>query len=457
MSEIIGAGSAKDVEVRAALAIELEQFNVSLKGNITIADVKKFSDLPPANSKTVLCDNLIGLYALCKKILSSNLDLSQVNEHVTGSKEAESSDVKMEKTLTKILPDIIAPLILSALSKYAPGALAKDPVQEEAKPEEYDLPETFSLILQHNAAVTEETKDDNGKTIPGVPSAVPIPDESWSVSEKSKVSQTLHGIPVKHASKKLNGPAYVHFSSKESMNQAKDKLTATGEFHIEEKSQKRKKLDPKITISKLDPDITEDNLVAELLSRNHYLKDLVPDESMKPKKEREGLNEKPPLKMIFFERKEGREKYAVLQVSPEIREAIRRNGDKVYLGMSRSYVNDRIHVIQCFHCQGFGHMSGSRCPLEGKAPVCSVCTGRHRTDECTKRNNRETHKCTNCARSNRPNIKATAETHRATDNLCPFFVREKESLMMRTATVTEAAKNEYRQWARELQVKHGRV
>ena len=459
-SGLTGAGSAdKDEGVRAALALELEQINTSFpRGNLTIADMKVFEDLPQGNGKPVLFENMIGLYSLCNKILSSNLDLSQVNVHVTKPYEAESSDVIMEKTLTKILPDIIAPLILSALSKYAAGSLTTNPVQEakkeEAKKEEYELPETYSLIVQHKATVSEDAKVEDGEP---VPVAVPISDDSWSVSEKSKVSQTLHGIPVKHASKKPNGPATLHFSSKESMNEAHAKLTATGDFHTEERSQKRKKLDPKITLTKLDPAITEENLVAELLAKNHYLRDLAPEESMKPKKEKEGLNVKPPLKMIFFERKEGREKYAVLQVSPDIREAIRRNGDKVYLGLGRSFVNDRIHVIQCFHCQGFGHMSGSRCPLDGQPPICSVCTGRHRTDTCNKRNNKATHKCNNCVRSNRPNIKAAAETHRATDNLCPFFVREKESMMMRTATVTETSKNEYLKWARDLQVKYARV
>ena len=115
--------------------------------------MKVFEDLPQGNSKPVLFANMIGLYSLCNKILSSNLDLSQVNVHVTKPYEAESSDVIMEKTLTKILPDIIAPLILSALSKYAAGSLTTNPVQEakkeEAKKEEYELPETYSLIVQH--------------------------------------------------------------------------------------------------------------------------------------------------------------------------------------------------------------------------------------------------------------------------------------------------------------------
>ena len=51
-SGLTGAGSAdKDEGVRAALALELEQTHTSFpKGNLTIADMKVYEDLPQGNS-----------------------------------------------------------------------------------------------------------------------------------------------------------------------------------------------------------------------------------------------------------------------------------------------------------------------------------------------------------------------------------------------------------------------
>jgi hypothetical protein len=54
-------------------------------------------------------------------------------------------------------------------------------------------------------------------------------------------------------------------------------------------------------------------------------------------------------------------------------------------------------------------------------------------------------------------VKAKASTHRASDELCPSYVRAKENLMSRTATVTEVAKNEYLQWAHNKQRECNRV
>ena len=60
------------------------------------------------------------------------------------------------------------------------------------------------------------------------------------------------------------------------------------------------------------------------------------------------------LTLIFTKTKDGF-KYAVLKMSPDIRDSIERMGGHVYVGLNRCAAYDRFWVTQCYHCQRFGH------------------------------------------------------------------------------------------------------
>ena len=51
-------------------------------------------------------------------------------------------------------------------------------------------------------------------------------------------------------------------------------------------------------------------------------------------------------------------KFAVLKVTPKIRECIKKDW-RIFIGMQAFRVTDHHHVTQCFACQGFGHVYGS--------------------------------------------------------------------------------------------------
>ena len=148
------------------------------------------------------------------------------------------------------------------------------------------------------------------------------------------------------------------------------------------------------------------------------------------------------FKIVFVDIKD---KFAVLQVSPKIREIIKRNGDKLCIGLQRCSVKDRFHVIQCYHCQGFGHVSGSPyCKKREEAATCFYCAGSHSSKDCTFKKNRNTKKikCTNCSCSKVRAERESCGSHKSSDTLCPSFIREKEKMMNRTAC-SENTKNEY--------------
>ena len=71
----------------------------------------------------------------------------------------------------------------------------------------------------------------------------------------------------------------------------------------------------------------------------------------------------------------------VIKISPEVRNLININGNKLFISLSRCEVKDRFHFIQCFHCQRIGHIS-TNCPDKAKMPVCMYCAGSHSSKMC---------------------------------------------------------------------------
>ena len=119
-------------------------------------------------------------------------------------------------------------------------------------------------------------------------------------------------------------------------------------------------------------------------------------------------------------------KYAVIQVSPEIRESIRNNGDRIHLSLERHVVKDRIHVIQCYHCQEYGHMSGSNYYKQnGSDATCFFCADKHSSKDCHVTTNKAKHRCSNCLKIRKSLHRTGAGTYKANDNLYPFYVKEK--------------------------------
>ena len=207
------------------------------------------------------------------------------------------------------------------------------------------------------------------------------------------------------------------------------------------RSEERKKLNPKLTISDINSDIKNtEELENEIYQKNENIRTL--------------KDAGHQMKIVFFDIKE---RYAVIQVSSEIRDSIRQKDDRIYLNLERYFVRDRIHVIQCFHCQEYGHMSGSTyCKQKAMSPTCFFCAGKHTSKSCTFKSMKEKHKCSNCQKSNKTLERAIATTHNASDSLCPFYVKERGRLMSRTAGCEEAI-NEYLIRAKELQKRLGRI
>lgn len=107
---------------------------------------------------------------------------------------------------------------------------------------------------------------------------------------------------------------------------------------------------------------------------------------------------------------------AVLRVSEEVREKIKSNGNRIFIGSSSCPVYDRFFVKRCNRCQSFHHYH-KECKKE---EVCANCAERHDTRRCQ---NTGKFKCINCSIAGFENI-----DHCASSFQCPSYIAEQEKL-----------------------------
>ena len=247
---------------------ELEQLNKkALKGTCTIESAKAVTDITTNNSREHLFKVVKDLFAFSKKALTQAAKTSD-------EKTAGQDNQNLEDILKRVMPD----LLKDTLSSLSHVQAHPEPAQEE-KP----LPDMHTLTVQN---MPEEEEGE----------VKPISEDDWVKVVKKDLKGSLKSIPVQKASL-TSGTATLRFSSKDNLDKAEKALTS--KYKVSPKSQEQTKLDPKLTISDLDPEIsTADQLREELLDENKYIKDLVDaSESMK---------------VVFLDKKA---RFAVIQVS----------------------------------------------------------------------------------------------------------------------------------------------
>ena len=395
---------------------ELNVINKSLKGMKTIESATAVKDIPTNNSKEDLFKVIKELYAFSKKALTH---IQPETKMAVSGPDANTIENIVKKQLTDVLPD----LLKNAL-KTLPAISAQSSDNANMAMVEKPLPKKHTLTIKHKP--DDETEE--------------ITESDWATVVSKDVKRELKAVPVQRASVN-NGAVTLNFPSKVHLDKAQKALST--KYAVSSLSEDRKKLDPKLTLSDINPDVATSEILREkLLEKNENIREL--DAAGKL------------MKVVFFDKEE---RFAVLQVAPEIRESIRMSDDKVYLGLEVHHVRDRIHVIQCYHCQEYGHMSGSRfCKQKDSKPTCFYCAGSHASNECNHKSGRVIDKirCSNCHKSRNYSEKNSAGTHKASDNLCPFYVRERLRIMSRTAGYSEEAKNAYLQRVKEQKRRLGR-
>lgn len=387
---------------------ELELLNVSLKGKKSLESMKVLADLPTNNSKDDMLQLSRELYGLCKK----TIDILKTCGDVPMRSDDIVSLVRNE--MTAVLPEILK------------KTLADIGLQNQSSPQQMKTEDV--AIESHMMYLVKKTDDPEDKE--------EITEKEWTEVVKKDVRSTLKNVPVIKAH---NGK--LSFKTKEDMDTAREALS--GKYSVTMKTQEVKKLDPKLTLMDIDPDISsKEELQEKILDKNDDLRKLIDAGGS--------------CSVIYLDQEKN---MAVLRVSTEIRQHIKKNGDRICVDLQQHRVRDRFHVIQCFHCQAYGHKSGSDyCRQSSDKPICFYCAGSHSSKDCKDKKNKTTTsvKCYNCSISRNPEERRKCKTHNATDTLCPFFIREKERMMSRTPG-TEEIKNAFLQKTKALQRKLGRT
>ena len=403
---VIGTCAMVDEMCTNKLKEELKIINNSLKGTKTIESANVLTDLPSLNSKDVLFRCMKELYNFSKKVL----DLHRTSEAASNPEDIEGM---IKRQLTTLLPGLLQTALEDSktFNKADPDLAVKN---VDAKP---------SVV--HTMEV--EIPKDNSQ-----------PEGAW----KTMLRGPCTSLPVNKAVyDPVKGVAKLHFENRDSMDRAHDALKDSS-LTATVNSTERKKILPKLTIPNLDPHIDSATVLEEeLLNKNSFLKEL----------KEEG---KAGLRIVFVDKKTKiGDRYAVIEVSPETREAIRRNGDKLCIDFERCHVFDRYHVIQCYHCQEYGHIADSQyCKRKDATATCFYCAGEHKSKDCSERKLKtEKIRCSNCAKSKNRDEKRLCGSHKAGDYSCPCYIREKAHIMTRTAGCSLQTKNSYLQKAREIQ------
>lgn len=382
---------------------KLQKISETLEGRQKLADCKSAEEVvaDTKNSRIKLGSIAFELYDLCKDILSET-DTSQ-----THPKEGDLGEV-----IRNELKDILPGLLKEALGKQ------DIPTQKITVEDDNQTPTKKHTLVVEHIQTSDEQKQ--------------ITENEWTNVVKKKVKTTLRDVPVQNVNIR-DGKASLHFSDKESMDKA---VSALGNhYKVSAVTTDKRRLFPKIKITGIDSEITSDSeLQEELLNKN---KDL---QTLKEAGE--------TMKVIYYNKED---KSAVIEVSPAMRSSIKKNQDRIHLGLERHKIWDDIHVVQCYHCQEHGHKSGSKfCKLKESAAVCFYCAGAHSSKTCHVKHDRKKHQCTNCLKSTKSHVRAQAKTHNATDELCPYVIRATEGVMTRTVGYTDQ-KNEYIQKIQQRQ------
>ena len=109
----------------------------------------------------------------------------------------------------------------------------------------------------------------------------------------------------------------------------------------------------------------------------------------------------------------------VVRVSTKIRDAIRSNWNRLYIGTTSAKVYDRFYVKRCYQCNGFGHYA-AECSGVVSCGICSLLT--HESKDCPHRaETGSTHlSCINCKKAGGAGG-TSHQGHAASSPKCPAY------------------------------------
>ena len=172
-----------------------------------------------------------------------------------------------------------------------------------------------------------------------------------------------------------------------------------------------------MTLTGIPSNIKDDEIIPKILEKNNVIANLVSSGCQ--------------LTLCFTKLKKidshfSDTKTAIIKMSPEIRSAIIDQRNYLFMDFSRCRAYDRFWVIQCYHCQKFGHFAAD-CTNKDSLPVCGFCAGAHTGKNCRNKNEPC---CANCKTTSTDS--SSSSGHFASSDRCPHIVKQSQYIINNT-------------------------
>lgn len=262
-----------------------------------------------------------------------------------------------------------------------------------------------------------------------------ITDQLWTTVVKKNLRSKLKDLPVSNSYLTNKGVAMMTFPSEVARDKAAEELKS--DYKITSQSKPQKKLAPKIKIIDVPDNLFEMDeaaIIQEIRAKNKLINEQITDHNAE-------------FTIIYKYRDD---RFVVIKTTGVIRGIIRQMNNKIFWDLHILHVRDHVHLVQCYHCQEFGHYSGSDlCKYKTANATCFYCASQdHKSADCSVKKTPAKHRCTNCIHNNRSNTH-----HKATDAMCPFVIRETLWAYSRTDGLNEESKNGYLRMVERLREK----
>ena len=232
----------------------------------------------------------------------------------------------------------------------------------------------------------------------------------------SKVEEVVmsHGIQVTKASvNKKSGDMYIDLPSKDSRDKLLPLLNETSipgncVINIKQKC-------PTISIRNVIDYVDENKFIERVKNQNPVIKEKIESGS--------------EFSVVFTRKpkvaSDNTGHLVVIRVGNEIRDVLKANNDKIFLGFNAHRIMDRFYVKSCGKCHKFGHYH-AECP--SVSGCCGFCLAEdHTSEQCELAKNKDhsNFKCVKCKDAGKP-----FEGHSSHYSKCPTFLEVQKRTKM---------------------------
>lgn len=246
-----------------------------------------------------------------------------------------------------------------------------------------------------------------------------------------------NGIQVNKIVVTESGDTYINLPSTSSRDKLAPLLQSSSIAESDQIVNLKSKL-PTITIIGIQEKVAKETAAGTILSQNTTISNLV--------KNGEQLT-------VLFVKEPSRniKTYTIVaRVTPNIRDEIRRLGNKLYLGLAKYQVKDRFYIKRCNRCQKYHHYE-KNCEITQRCGFCR--STEHRSEDCPVRNSpHSAHSCWNCEAAGKG--ASVYQGHNTMWYRCPTYQEEqdklKRSIGYRYPEVQDRLKRDYKYRERPL-------